>query len=228
MQFRSLIVPLLLLAGAEALADSDAQLWLNGELRYRPVKTVTLSIDEQLRLDQNASRLNSIISDLSGSWRLQKWLRLGLGYRFEMESNKKDELESAQRLHVQSRLKYALGPVALSYRVRLQEKHEPDGDETERTRTLRHRFALAVDRGGDLEPGFSVETFNRLGEDGTRSWRKLRLTLGTEIRGPKPHRFQVFYRAEMPLADPDDPLEHIGGLGYQYRIPRKKKKKKKN
>ena len=219
---RFLLPSLILIVSFGANASNDSQLWLNAGLRYRVAKPMTLELDQQLRLDRNIARIKSILSDLSGTWRLKKWVRLGLGYRFEREKNKRDESELTQRIHIQSRLKYDLGPATLSYRLRLQQKYEPDGDQSEKTQMVRHRFALSVDRGGWIQPSFSGETFQRLGVDATQAWRKLRLTLGADLRGPKRHRFKVFYRAQMPLADPDDPLEHIAGLGYQFRLRRKK------
>ena len=208
----------------DAVANNDAQLWLNGGLRYRPVKKVSLTFDQQIRRDQNLTKTDSIISDLAGAWRLQKWLRLGLGYRLEWERTKKDELERVQRLHLQARLKHRVGPLALALRLRLQEKYERDGEDIESTQTFRPRLSLAVPGWQGLEPTLSGETFHRLGVSGNDGWRKIRLTVGTSLPGTKTHRYSVFYRSQIPLADPDDPVEHILGLGYQYRVRRRKAK----
>jgi len=211
-------------AATDASAQNDAQLWLNGGLRYRPAKAWTLTFDQQIRQDQNLTRTESVISDLASSWRVQKGLRLGLGYRLEWERTKKNAFERVQRVHVQGRLKRRLGRTGLGFRLRLQQKYEVDGGVMEMTRTLRPRVSLSTPGPGWLEPTLSGESFHRLGAGTNESWRKLRLTLGTDLPGGKSHRFSTYYRAQIPLADPDDPLEHILGLGYQYRVPKRKAK----
>lgn len=207
---------------APAMAMSEVQLWTSAGVRHRPSKKVRLTFTQHVRFDQDISRLESVMPELAASWAIERWLRLGGGYRFSMESNKKGELEPAHRLHVQSQFGGDLGPVELGYRLRFQEGLESD-DELETRHTFRNRIGLDIDTDTLVTPGLSAELFTRMWDKEPVEQKKVRFSTGLEIRPHKAHEIELQYRYQLPLDDPDDPREHIVGFEYQYRIPRKKK-----
>jgi len=211
------------LAPESAHAESDAQLWTSAGVQYRINKKVRVEATQHVRLDENISQLDSIKTELSSAWKINKGLRLGGGYRLSMNANKDDELEPVHRLFVQGQFKGDVGPVSLSYRLHFQEDLEKD-DELEFEHTIRNKLGAEYDTDTPYTPSLSLESFTELTGDAPFSQDKLRLTTGLEIRPEKAHVFDLFYRLQVPMADPDDPLEHIIGLGYQYRLRRPKKK----
>lgn len=212
--------PLLLLlatgASPAALA-SESQLWTSAELRYRPVKSVRIYLSSQLRLDQGMSHLDALLPELTASWATLDWLRLGGGYRYGLEKTKNDVFRLEHRLHVQASLSRDLGPVGLSYRLRYQHGTEMD-DPVETTRKIRHETEAEFDLDSDFTPSLSVELFRELFEASPTQTEKIDLTLGLEIQASKSHVFDLFYRLRRPIAEDTDPVEHILGLGYQFRI----------
>jgi len=211
-----------------ALAGSDAQLWMEAGVRYRPAKKVRLTLTQNFRMAENISRTDSLKTDLEADWRATKGMRIGWGYRFSMEANKKGVLKPSHRLHIQAHAFDKFGPVKLSYRLRFQEGIEPDDDQIDLTHTLRNRVGATFDTDTDFTPGLSVELFNRLADKEAFQFQKLRVTTGLEIKPAKPHSINLYYRVQFPVYDPTDPTEHIIGLGYQYQVRRKKKKKGKS
>jgi hypothetical protein len=206
------------------LAASDAQLWTSAGVRVRPTKRVKLMFEQQLRLDQNLSRVDKINTDVGVSYKATKWLAVGGGYRFSMRTGETNALGPTQRVHVQGQASGELGPVGLSYRLRFQDSFAWKKGALNLKHTLRNRVGLKVDTNTMVTPGFSTELFTRLAERQEELLKKLRMTLGVAFKPDKKHVVDVFYRIHLPLADPENPLEHIVGLGYQYRLPRKKKK----
>jgi hypothetical protein len=214
-----LLVAVALLTPQAVAAQHEGQIWLDAGVQYRPVKKLRLGFTQHLRLDQDVSRLESVKSDLTIAWAFAKWFRLGFGYRFTMESNKKDVLEQEHRLHLQGQFQYSVGPVKLAYRLRFQEAMAPEDDGLKLKHTLRNRLGAEFDTDTLATPGVSIELFTRLAdEDGPIVVTKVRLTAGLELAVVRDHTLDIYYRVHVPIADADDPYEHIAGLGYRYRI----------
>ena len=214
----------MLACSGPALAADDAQLWMSAGVRVRPTKRLRLNFDQQLRLDQNLSRVDKVNTDVTLTYKARKWLSLGGGYRFSMRTGDSDALGPSQRLHVQGQVSGDLGPVGVSYRLRFQDSFAWDNSKLDLEHTLRNRVALNYDTDTMVTPGIAAELFTRLAERQEELLKKIRITVGVRLKPNKKHAVDVFYRMHLPLADPENPVEHIVGLGYEYRLPRKKKK----
>ena len=204
-----------------ALAESESQLWTSAEVRYRPVKPVRIYLTQHLRLDQHMSHLDAAISELTASWAALDWLRLGGGYRYNLEKTKNDVFRPEHRLHIQSSFQHDVGPVELSYRLRYQHGIEMD-DPIETTRKIRQEIQAEFDTDTDFTPALSAELFHELFEASPTEKEKVDLTASLEVQASKSHAIEVFYRLRTPIADVTDPVEHILGLGYQLRLRRKR------
>jgi len=195
-----------------AAAQTDVQLWTVAGVRYRPSRPVRLDLDLHLRVDDNVSRLGKLMPELGASYDPARWLRLGLGYRFMYARDNNGNLEVAHRLHVQGRARGDVGPVELSYRLRFQERIKNN-----LRHVIRNRLGLSVDTDTDVTPGMSMELFTRLGDGQALMFDKWRLTIGATWSANS-NVFDLFYRAEIAIDDPNDPTLHIIGLGYQRRV----------
>lgn len=210
-----------LLVSTRARADEDVQLWTSAGVRYRVSKDWRLEYEQHLRFDQDVSRMESVKPELGVSWKATDLARMGLGYRYSMERNKDDEWRPEHRLHVQGALGTEFGPVSVAYRMRFQERLEFTGD-FESKHTLRHRIGAEVDTDTGFTPSITLEGFTWITESGTPVRERWRFTGGLEVKLDKKHVGEVFYRREVPIYDTRDPIEHIMGLAYQYRVPKKK------
>ena len=199
---------------------ADTQMWNEVGVGYRATKSVSLGLVGQLRFDQDLSRLSDQIVDTDLQWRAARWLRLGLGYRLENEKSKKDEWRRVSRPHVDARFKARLGSVSLAYRLRLQEKSEQKKGGEEQTASLRHRLSFAYAATKKLRPGGSAELFTRFEQQVPNQLHKLRLTASLDYRLSGKHSLKSFLRLQVPIAQADDPLEQILGLGYELTMKR--------
>lgn len=211
----------LLAAPEEARAQSDVQLWTSASLRYRPARRVRIELEQNLRFDENISRLSSAMPGISVSYDPVRALRLGVGYRFIWERGD-SSFGSAHRLHADARVRGDVGRVSFSYRLRFQEKlvgEDGDGDGLETRHTLRNRVGLAVDTDSLVTPTLSAELYTRVGHGEGATLRKWRLTMGVDL-DLDDHRVNLFYRVEASIEDEQDPTLHILGIGYRFDLPR--------
>jgi hypothetical protein len=210
------LVAALVLAAAPARAETDLQTWFEAGLGRRLGKRVDLSFEQHLRFDQDVSRLQAVMPELGLAYRLHKLVRFGLGYRFIYERDKDGVLVIRHRLHAEARPRYELGPVEISYRLRYQEQIR-DATADGLRHTLRNRLQVALEKTRPWIPAVAAETFHRLGDGEAIRLRKLRLTAGVGYQLGD-HEIELFYRVEILQDDPDDPIPHILGLGYEYEL----------
>jgi hypothetical protein len=220
MRPRVLFGLLFALLSCPAFAGSDGQLWMDAGLRVRPTKKVRLTVTQHVRLDEDLSRLDSLKSDLAADVKVQKWLRVGGGYRFTMGANKSGVLGPEHRLHVQAQVSEKVGAIKLSYRLRLQEGFEAKSAGLDLTHSIRNRVGAALDTDSAFTPSLSVESFNRVADKAPVLLQKMRVTAGVEIRPNKENVFDLYFRTQTPVYDPTDLTEYIIGVSYQFRLPR--------
>lgn len=217
----SLRLGLLVVFSTTALAAepvaAETQLWTELGVRHALTKKVTLSFDQHIRFDADISRLGAAMPEPGLSYRLKKWFRLGVGYRYEYERNNDDELVSRHRAFAWARVRRDLGDVRVEYRLQLQEQWRPDANPVNR-HTVRNRGGVSYRGLGSVVPGASVETHHILDEEGnTIHLGKLWLTAGAEWEHDKVS-VDVFYRMITGQYDSSEPNGHVLGVGFHYDI----------
>ena len=210
---------------SHAAEGHEAQAWMEAGVRYRPKKKVRLQLSQNLRFNENVSRTESVMTDMAVSWSAGKNLSVAAGYRLNMDANREGEFMPVHRLHVQSVVDREVGPLSLSHRVRFEESFKVDGTEMDSWHTLRNRVEVELDLDTDLRPVLSVELHSLLAEYRPVLQEKLRFCGGFTYKASKTHVYRLLYINQLPIQYLSDPDEHIISLGYQHRVPRKKKKK---
>lgn len=207
----------LLVAAPPTPAEADTQLWTELALEHDLTRRWSLMFEQHVRFDADVSRVGSVMPEPSVSYRVEKWFRVGAGYRLEYERNNDDELVARHRAYVFTRLRKDLGDVRLDHRLQLQEQWRPDANRVNR-HTVRNRGEVSYGGLGAFTPVASVETHHILGEDGnTIHLGKLWLTAGVDWERDR-LGVGVFYRLVTAQHDPNDPTGHVVGLGVGYEI----------
>lgn len=209
------LVPLL--AAPAGRAEADVQLWMEAGVSRQLDKRFELSFEQHLRFDQDVSRVQAVMPELSLSIRLHELLRLGLGYRFQYERDKDGVLVVRHRGHVDLRTSYDVGPLEVSYRARFTEEVRGSFASDDLRHTFRNRLAIELEATDPWAPAVAAETFHRLGDGDTIRLQKLRLTAGIS-RELGDHEIDLFYRVEVAQDDPTDPTPHIIGVGYHHDL----------
>lgn len=214
---------LLLLSLSVALpasAGQDFQLWSEAGIRARIAKRWRLAFDGHLRLEKNLSAVDSVMPELSVSYRAAKFLRLEAGFRYiaePIESLEDTYLESWYRFFAGARLSHRFKPVTLRYRLRFEEEFGRPWTKNEALtakHTVRNLLGAEVRLPGGFIPNLSCELFLRVADpDG--ALHKWRVTAGLDWEIGR-HTLSLYYRIEDPLGDAEDPTRHILGTGYHY------------
>jgi hypothetical protein len=210
-----LVMAALVFATATAAHAADVQVWTAAGASLFPSKRLELTIEPQVRFDENASRVSATFLDTGLQYRIVKWLRLGVGYRPGYERDGSGYMVLRHRLNADARTRFEINPFRIGYRLRLQEQIRPSSRDQYRT-TLRNLIDLSYRGWKQWTPGLSVELFHALGDFDGIELDKIRFTVGTRYRIQKQQDLEVFYGVELPQADPTAPMLHIFGLTYHY------------
>ncbi len=201
-----------------ASAQSETNLWTEVGAILKPSRAWRLQGSLHTRFDRDISRLALLGPELRVGLRPARRLRIGGGYRFEWRRIG-GELRAAHRFHLDLRWRpLRTERLRLDYRLRFQERlrDRPSGRSDVRG-TLRNRLGLAWRATDALAPAISVETFTGVHGRNSGWLRKVRATLGVTLRVGSTD-LETYYRAQVPIGRPDDPVEHILGLGARFRI----------
>jgi hypothetical protein len=203
------------IAGA-APAFADVQLWTEVGLRYDATEKVSLSFDQQVRFDDDVSRLGAVMPEFGVNYNVTDWIRVGVGYRLEYERDNSGDLVVRHRIDGGARLRANLGDVRLEYRLVYQEGIRPRSKDQYR-HAIRNRGDIAYRGLKPWIPAVSVELFHAIDEGDTIHLDKIRTTVGTAY-STGPYEIEVYYRIESPRADTTEPTAHIIGTGFHYDL----------
>jgi len=196
-------------------AHADAQLWVEGGVSVKPTKRIEIDLSPQVRFDENMSRFTAFLPELSARYRIERWLRVGAGYRLEYERDNDGVLVLRHRVAGDVRIRQEIGDVRFDNRLMLMEQFRPDTSDPYRA-VIRNRVDVSYRGSPSWVPFLSAEPFFLLGDFDEFRYQKLRLTMGMDhLR--KDQELEVFLRAELHAAA-NDPTFYILGLGYHYEL----------
>ena len=206
----------------------DFSTWFSASLGYKLSKKLTLSVQEQLRLKENASTTDSYFTQFGAAYELVKGLEAGVGYRsikFNDNQGANQGYINFGRLQFDLSYGHKLSDFSLKYRVRYQTKNQL-GILDVANKQIRFKTSIGYNiKGWKLDPKFSVEIFDRMGATITskNGLKKYRLTLGTSYSMKNAGKFSLFYRIEKDTKAVIPMTNYILGLKYSYTIKNKKK-----
>lgn len=206
-------------SGAETplVQESDTAFWLELGVQYEPSRRFRLSLEQELRVDENVTQAQGVLNDLSFRYAPLRWLRFTLGYRFAVERDNQDEYRPRHRLNLDVSTRHRFRPLILGLRLRFQEEMRHDGDDGEPFRhTLRFRAGLQIRHVPVVDPYVQVEPYFRIADDeGDFYVRKLRGTVGVVFELPSAE-LDFGYRLEGDFIDQS--LTHIVLVSWHMEI----------
>lgn len=214
MRARAAVSLCLVLASVSARAE--VQQWTEIGVSRSLTKRWQLSFDQHLRLDQDISRVDSVMPEWGVTYRLAKWLRAEVGYRLQYTRDGDGEMVLRHRFHGGVRARHDLGDVRLQYRLQYQEQLRPGANDQLR-HSIRNRAEVGYRRFKHWAPGASFELFHAIGDGDAVHLDKVRIKAGLEY-GKKDWSVELYYCAEAPVADEMDPTLHVVGLGAHYEL----------
>lgn len=140
----------------------DLQLWTGVKLEKSFAKDWTLSLEEELRLKQNMSRVNNYFTEIGLRYKINKNFSLGGGFRYIRDKDQDGSYEGLSRYNLELRYRNKISLLDFNYRLKYQK--EVEGTEVfdlnaYYEKQLRNRFTFSINNLNRIEPYFSTELF---------------------------------------------------------------------
>ena len=196
-------------------ARADTQLWMKVGYRKKVISKTHIKFTQHLRLEDNATAIESIIPEGELIWKRIPFFDVVAGYRLFWRRTKNDTLELAQRGHLDLKRDWGVRKkIELGYRMRLQARQELD--ETEVRYGMRHKVSWEYDAPKKWRPNGFFEYY--LTPDARD---KFQLGLGSKYKINKKNRVSIrFVWERFIVTKPDN---FIVMMGYDFRQKKKKK-----
>ncbi|MBN1416419.1 MAG: DUF2490 domain-containing protein [Bacteroidales bacterium] len=202
--------------------QSDFQFWPQIQVGYALSSRFKITLEEEVRLRENASLLKKELTDLGLTCKITRFLRLGLNYRLELTSKNPDDKSWRSGLYGDIMLRQKLQRFQFDYRIRFQSpKIESIDEATELQQLLKNRHKLSVEyniKGIPLTPEMEAEIFipvvrkQPLIIDEYRLWIKLSYALN------KRHEVGIKYGVQREINVADPLTAYILGISYSLDI----------
>lgn len=221
--FRSLFLfSFCLLLNASHAQLTDNELWTSASVRYKVNKKWRVDMEENLRFNFTNSSLRVAFTEVGGRYTINKRFNARLFYRY----NGRPGRFNSHRLgfDFSASLRDKDFPLSAKYRFRFQNVVT---EVTGANRTnLRHKIGIKHNLSKLVDPWVSGEAYHRL--NGKNEIQKLRLTIGATWRANKRMDINTFYRLQQEVNVRNPLRQNIFGLGLEYDLKFKKKKKPKD
>jgi hypothetical protein len=194
---------------------NDFESWSSVGFTYKPIKKITLGIEQNLRLKENSSSIEKYFTQLSADYKLFKNFEIGLGYRFVRTQDDKSlpesNYENSKRLNLDATYKNDIK--RFSYGVRSRYQIKKDANSSNETLRLKTEIGYNFKK-WKLDPEISGEIFYRPNE----VFRNYRVTLSTKIDIDKDSSVKLFVLYENELNEPFPKSIYVAGFSFTHRI----------
>ena len=210
--FLTLIAPYSCLAQID-----DVGLWLGVTLQSNFTRQLEGSLTEQLRLSNDVTRINLLLSDIGLDYSLNKKLKVGLHYRL-INNNKENYYSLRHRFYADIAWKEKVKFISFTLRERIQEQFtDYNSSETGKIPewVLRSKLTAKIDLNKKYSPYVSFEIFylidNVKEETGITDFR---YETGINYEFNRIHSFNPFLLCQITRTT--NFIELIYGISYTY------------
>ncbi len=200
-------------------AQKDAGLWANVSLNHQVTRRISVSLSEQIRLNQNVSQVDQVFTDAGITYQWSKSFRTGISYRLSFR-NEIEFYETRHRFYVDLSYRLRKRPVSMTIRQRFQQQYSglntsENGDIPEWY--SRTKLAVKYDLSKKYTPYVSVEAFYLIDNDDedNQTFDQMRYEAGFDYDFNRRHSLNLFYMVQTKLLGKES-TKFISGIGYTY------------
>lgn len=200
----------------------DTEVWLKAGAKMDLSEKWGLSVEEQIRFDDDVNALKNYHTELEITFKPVKSFSLHAVSRYITRNDNSGSIQGFEdlfRYQLGASYKHDLGDLRLKYRLLYQNRNEvgiseSQGDIPEKFLRFRTSVTYKI-KDWKYDPSFRVEYFNALNEEvGTNN--QYRLAIGTERDYKKFGELGFFYLFESSLGLNVKRLTHIFSFKYTY------------
>ena len=194
---------------------NDFESWSSIGLTYKPIKKLTLGVEQNLRLKENSSTIEKYFTQLGADYKLFKNFEIGLGYRFVRTQDEnylpESNYQNSDRFNLDASYNNSVKRFSYGIRSRYQLKK----DDISSTETLRFKSEIGYNfKKWKLDPEFSGEIFYRTDD----SFNNYRFTLSTNIDIDKQSSVKLFVLYENELNEQFPKSTYVAGFSFTHRL----------
>ncbi len=217
-----LLIILLLSCFTVGAQTKDAGLWLGLKLEKKVHAWATLSLSEELRLNENITELGTAFTEISWSSGWHSGFNGGIAYRFIQKRQLDDSYELRHRYHLELSYRYKFNrSLSISLRERFQNQYKDVNrmaDGITKEYALRSKLGLKYTPFKKLSFDGSCEVYYQLNNPEGNEIDNLRYSLGTEYKLSKKQSIELYYLIDQELHVNDPWTSYIVGLGYTFEF----------
>lgn len=203
-----LLIPLFFLEGKLFAQSTDFQTWNSIAAEKSFDKKWTVSLEEELRLQDNSTRLRSNYLDLDVTYQCSKRFDVTGAFRFIM---KPDEL--ATRLYVDFSYSQPINDWTVKGRIRVQHEFVPNAQDEN---YLRPQLTIEYRISKKCEPFIEEELFYQLFYYEGDQFNESRTSAGARYKFNKNHSVKMSYLFEKEFNVNDPLTANVVGASYKY------------
>lgn len=194
---------------------NDFESWSSIGFTYKPIKKLTLGVEQNLRLKENSATIEKYFTQFNADYKIIKRFEIGIGYRFVRTQDENylpnSNYENSGRFNLDASFKNSVKRFSYAVRSRYQSKE----DDISSTETLRFRSEIGYNfKKWKLDPEFSGEIFYRIND----SFNNYRLTLSTNIDIDKQSSVKLFVLYENELNEQFPKSTYVAGFSFTHAL----------
>ncbi len=207
--------------GLSASSQHEFQVWAELGTSGKVVKRLDWSLDLNSRFGN--SGLETFFPQVGLEYKVKKWFRPSIDYRYILDKDKYGNLLGAHRINFNANFEKSFKRWSSDARVRYQyafnrlassESFDADLDQS-----LRFKASVKYDINNSIfTPLFNAELFYdpQFGPNGP-SFSKIRMQLGSQFELKGPHKVSVKYQLDKSFEYGKD-LRHVMSVSYAYKL----------
>ncbi len=192
--------------------NSDFEFWPSAELQTNLSKKFRFSVEQQMRLDDNASQFKQTFTEAGLRYRLSDYFGVRANYRFIIRP---DDIEQRISSDILVRYQKKKFPLRFNYRMRFQKTYRGGGRDP--VNFLRNKMQISYNLSKAVDPFIAAEFYYRIWNK-PNEFQKYRLDAGLEWRLSKKSDLAVFYRLQKEINVNNPATDHVIGMGYSVTI----------
>ncbi|MCA6363180.1 MAG: DUF2490 domain-containing protein [Bacteroidetes bacterium] len=204
---------------------NDLRSWNTFSINYDLTKKLTLNFDQELRLQDNLTRINQLYTNIGATYKLNKYVRVAGVYRFIARYKEDNTFGLRNRFYGDLIVKLRPGRFTYVYRARLQYEWRGAGYGKEYGRVpeiyWRNLFKASYKVNDIVSPYLATEIRFQLQNPRIpyhNGFDRSRFTGGVDLQVTKNSTFGVYYllQKEWNVIDPE--TLHVIGLEYSISL----------
>ncbi|ANW96568.1 hypothetical protein AXE80_09880 [Wenyingzhuangia fucanilytica] len=207
--------------GQDTIVTRDLETWSSINLKYKINKKWAVTLEGQLRLENNSSEVSQYFGQLDLEYSLTKRFELTGALRYIKNNDNTGKIQGYEdhfRYHIDGTYKQKINQVDLKYRVRYQNRNELKIDD-EFKQIVRFKVDAVYNiKKWKLDPELSGELFRSVGSASENQLESYRITLGTTFKVHKSAKMKLFYRFDKELNVTYPRAVNIIGVKYTYSL----------